>query len=333
MAGTNRKLWLACCGAVVAACGGLDPSGTGAPGSSPSAESGLPSAMCSVGSMDPSDADSVDGAVLSQLAPTGVLRVGVNVGNVNNARLDPATKTLSGVAVELACRLAAKMNVPLVFTGNVAGTPGYPTVPAQTTAFLNGDFELGFSVDPILRNIGTVSAHPHLWVENHFLVPASSPFVDGSLAEVDQPGVRISVGSGNSGDLFLKGQCADPSIPCPGLQHATVIETDATGNPLSPAQALKLLADGKVDAFAGAMSAELPLANTGNFRILPTVFLEVHLGMFVKDGSLEGQHYLSVFVEWAKKKGFIEEAIGDAGLVGVQVPPDEKVCGVGNPDC
>jgi len=289
--------------------------------------------MCRVGSIDPADVDSVDDAVLGQLAPTGVLRVGVNAGNVNNAKLDPTTKTLSGVAIDLACRLAARMNLPLVFTGNVAGTPGYIGIPPQTSAFHAGDFELGFSADPILRNIGTSSAHSHLWVEGHFLVPASSPFVEGSLAELDQPGVRISVANGNSVDIFLKGQCADPTFPCPGLQYATVVDTSSTGAPLTVAQALNLLATGQADAFAGAVSAELPLASTGNFRILPAVPLEVHLGMFVKDTSDEGQHYLSVFVEWAKRKGFVAEAIASAGLQGVEVPPPEKVCGVGKSVC
>ncbi len=99
------------------------------------------------------------------------------------------------------------------------------------------------------------------------------------------------------------------------------------------AQALNLLSTGQVDAFAGSISAELPLANTGNFRILPTVLLQVHLGMFLENSSSEGQHYLSVFVEWAKKKGFIADALAAAGLVGVQVPPPEKVCGVGESVC
>jgi polar amino acid transport system substrate-binding protein len=318
----------------MAACGGGEPSATGATTSSRSLDSAqLPNAMCRVGSLDPSEADSVDDAALAQLAPTGVLRAGINAGNVNNARLDPATKTLAGVAVDLACGLAARLAVPLVFTGNVAGTPGYATVPAQTAAFLSGAFDVGFSADPILRNIGTIGAHAHIWVENHFLVPAGSPFVEGSLAELDQPGVRIAVGAGNSADVYLKGQCADATVPCPGLQHATVVDTDAGGSPLSPAQALKLLSDGKADAFAGALTTELPLAGTGNFRILPSVFLEVHLGMFISPGKPEAQHDLDVFVEWAKRKGFIADAIAAAGLVGVQVPPDEKVCGVGQAAC
>jgi hypothetical protein len=37
---------------------------------------------------------------------------------------------------------------------------------------------------------------------------------------------------------------------------------------------------------------------------------------------------LSVFVEWAKK-GDIAQAMAAAGLAGVQVPPPEKVGGVG----
>ena len=132
----------------------------------------------------------------------------------------------------------------------------------------------------------------------------------------------FAVANNNSADIFLRAN----------IKYATIVDTvDGTtsGAPLTVPGALNLLTSGQVDAFAGAVSPELPLANTGNYRILPTVFQVVHLGMFVARDSLEAQHYLSVFVEWAKMKGFIDQAIAAAGLVGVQVPPPEKVGGVG----
>src|SRR5260370_42242129 len=54
-----------------------------------------------------------DGAVLSDLAPNGVLRVGINFGNPNNATRNPVTGQLSGVAVVLACVDARRADRPL----------------------------------------------------------------------------------------------------------------------------------------------------------------------------------------------------------------------------
>jgi polar amino acid transport system substrate-binding protein len=293
------------------------------------AEPVLPNWMCTVGALDADDAPIADDPDLaaSELAPTGVLRVGVQYGNPNNANRF-ATVTLpdgtvarkfAGVAVDLACRLAARLAVPLVFTGDVAGTPGYAGVPQQAAAFARGDFDVGFSQDPLLRRLGP-SAHAHLWVEGHFMVPAASPFVQGTLAELDQPGVRISVATANSVDIFLGRN----------LQNAQLVDTTLTGGPLTVPQAIQLLTSGQVDAFGGSLAAEAPFTASGAFRSLPESFADAHLGMFVHDGLDEGQHYLSVFVEWAKRKGYVADAIAAAGLVGVQVPPPEKVGGVGS---
>src|SRR5947207_5762903 len=61
----------------------------------------------------PAQAQSAPPAAIRDLAPTGVLRVGVNFGNSNNASRDPATGELRGVAVDLARALAARLGVPL----------------------------------------------------------------------------------------------------------------------------------------------------------------------------------------------------------------------------
>ena len=55
-----------------------------------------------------------------------------------------------------------------------------------------------------------------------------------------------------------------------------------------------------------------------------------HATMATRAGSPQAVHYLSIFVEWAKKKGLIQRAINAVTppLIGVQVPPPQKVGGV-----
>jgi polar amino acid transport system substrate-binding protein len=266
--------------------------------------------MCAVGDLE-TDQDA--GADASMLAPTGVLRVGINDGNPNNAKLNAKTHTLSGVAVDLSCRLAARLGVPLVFTGP---GPGYPGIPQQMADFAAGKFDVGFSLDPLLSPTGAITAHPHISVENHFLVPGNSPFTTGTLAELDQPGIKISVGFANSPDVFLKAN----------LKSATLVDQSSTGVPLTVPQAINLLTTGQVNAFAGSTSVELPFSPP--FRILPQFFMLANLAMFVPTANVVGQHYLSVYVEWLKKKGFIQQAITAAGLSQVHVPAPLPVGGV-----
>src|SRR6266545_6111754 len=88
-----RVVWMTALAVLVlGGCGGSGPDPSG--GIEQAADAvGLPNPMCTVGSLDPGETgEELDGAVLAQLAPTGVLRVGVNYGNLNNAALDPTTK-------------------------------------------------------------------------------------------------------------------------------------------------------------------------------------------------------------------------------------------------
>src|SRR5712692_7152674 len=134
--------------------------------------------------------DEVDPEVLEQLAPSGVLKVGVNYGNPNNATLD-ASGLLHGVAVDLACILARRLGVEVDFAG-------YPGVVPFEQGFANGEWTIGFSHDPALGPPTFAYAHPHIGVENTYLVPEGSPIQ--SVADADQPGIRISVARGNAPD-------------------------------------------------------------------------------------------------------------------------------------
>src|SRR3989441_8674265 len=187
-----------------------------------------PSAVCDVdGATWKGDADA---AVLNELAPSGPLRVGINYGNPNNATRNPVTGQLSGVAVDMACVLARGTDRPLTVVG-------YSGVPPMLAGLTSGDVDLAFTLASAGSNVVNV-AISHLGVENTFLVAGASPFQ--SVADVDAPGVLISVAQGNSPDVYLSAT----------LKNASLVRTATVP------QALALLATGHVNAFAGSRSAE-----------------------------------------------------------------------------
>jgi len=229
------------------------------------------------------------------LAPEGTLRIGVNYGNPNNAKL-LASGQLQGVAIDLGCILARLLGAEVEFVG-------YPGVDSMLQGFDAGEWSLGFSFDPELGPQNFSYTHPHIGVQNTYLVPAGSPI--HTVADADQPGVRISVARGNSPDIFLTAN----------LQNATLVRFDTVPQALG---ALKL---GQVDAFAGSRSAEAAfLSQLPGGRILDDNFLVAQLAQVLPLGARRAVGYVDRFVENSKIDFLLQLAYVRAGLVGVEVP-------------
>lgn len=229
------------------------------------------------------------------LAPDGTLRIGVNYGNPNNAKL-LASGQLQGVAIDLGCILALRLGVEVEFVG-------YPGVDSFLQGFDAGQWTLGFTFDPDLGPPNFSYAHPHIGVQNTYLVPAGS--LIQTPADADQPGVRISVARGNSPDIFLTAN----------LQNATLVRFDTVP------QALAALKMGQVDAFAGSRSAEVAfLSQLPGGRLLVDNFLVAHLAQVLPLGARAAVRYVDKFVESSKIDFLLQLASVRAGLVGVEVP-------------
>ncbi len=242
-----------------------------------------------------------DAAVLKELAPSGLLRVGINYGNSNNATLNPVTGQLSGVAVDLACTLAKGTDRPLTVVG-------YSGVPPLLAGLTSGHVDLAFTLASAGSSVVNV-AISHLGVENTYLVPGASPFQ--SVADVDAPGVLISVAQANSPDVYLSAT----------LQHATLVRM-----PTVP-QALALLANGQVNAYAGGRSGEAMFIATSfpSGRMLPDNFLIANIAAALPLGHDQGLGFVDEFIDWGKTSGLVQLAIGRSQLIGVSIPPPPAV--------
>jgi polar amino acid transport system substrate-binding protein len=237
----------------------------------------------------------VPDGVYTELAPEGVLKIGVNYGNPNNASID-ATGTLQGVAVDLGCILARRLRVEVEFVP-------YAGIPTMMQGFDSGEWSLGFTFDPQFGPQTFSYAHPHLVVENTYLVSGASPFK--SIADVDQTGVLISVAQGNSPDIYLTGHLMNATL----VRFATV------------PQALAALKDGQVNAFAGSRTAEIGfLPQMPDARLLPDDFLLAQLAAVMATGADEAVGAVDRFVEESKVEFLIQLAILRSRLVGVLLP-------------
>jgi len=134
-----------------------------------------------------------DAAVLA-LAPTGQLRVTINLGNPILANMDQSTEKPFGISVDLATELAERLGVPVEFVVIDAAAKAVDAV-------TNGLADLGFfAIDPV-RGAGIAFTPPYVLIEGCYLVRQESPVTDNR--QVDESHNRVAVGAGSAYDLFL----------------------------------------------------------------------------------------------------------------------------------
>jgi len=130
--------------------------------------------------------------VVDALAPTGVLRAVINLGNpvlAQGTRQDP-----SGVTVDLARELARRLGVEGVLECVDAARHSFAAV-------ADGRADIGFlAVEPERAEQVAFTA-PYVLIEGVYAVPEGSPV--RTAADVDRPGVRVGVKQGSAYDLYL----------------------------------------------------------------------------------------------------------------------------------
>src|ERR687885_1903500 len=162
----------------------------------------------------------------SELAPTGTLRVALNLSNTLLVSSAPADGEPRGIAPDIGRELARRLDVPVAFVR-------YPGPGDLVEAVSSGVWDVGLvGADP-LRASEIAFTPAYIEIEATYLVPADSPIQ--RVEEVDTPGKRIAVAEKTAYDMYLRG----------ALKHATLHHAqgrDAT---------YQLFQREKLDALAG----------------------------------------------------------------------------------
>ena len=231
-------------------------------------------------------------AIALQLAPTGVLRAAINTGNsLLVTGSDPAGDP-EGVAPDLAREIASRLGLPIRFVT-------FPRPAALADTATDGVWDIGLiGAEPArAEKIAFTAAYAE--IEAGYLVPEGSPLRE--VADVDQPGVRISVAAGTAYGLWL-----DRNV-----ERATLVRSE------SPTDAEARFAAERLDALAGLMDG-LPAcrARLKEVRILPGRFMTVQQAVGTQKDKVAGAAFLSGFVEEAKASGLIQRLIDRHGMAG-----------------
>jgi len=233
-------------------------------------------------------------AVRRQLTSAGVLRVGINYGNVVLAKRETPDATPTGVAIDVAREIARRLGTTATFVGYPdAGSVVDEAGKAWDVAFVG--------IDPARAAVVAFTS-PYVAVDATYMVQDGSSI--RTQADIDRPGVKIAAGPRSAYGLFLRRS----------LKRAELV-------PVTGDAALAALQAGTVTAVAGLRSSMvLTAARTPGLRVLPGNFTGINQGLAVPIANKAARAYLESIVTELKRSGFIAEAVRRTGYSGASVP-------------
>jgi polar amino acid transport system substrate-binding protein len=230
---------------------------------------------------------------IADLAPQGVLRAAINLGNPVLAQGTPEAP--AGVTVDIAREVAARLGVPAELLCFGAARQSFE-------AAASGQAGIAFLATEPARAAEIAFTAPYVLIEGVYAVPAASPL--RTADEVDRPGIRIGVKEGSAYDLFLTRS----------LQHATVIRgEEGTGEFLGA----------NLEAAAGIREPLTAfVAANPQYRLVDGRFMEIRQAVGTARAKRpETVAFLHGLVEELKANGFVADALRRSGQTAPVAPP------------
>lgn len=224
------------------------------------------------------------------LSKAGRLRAAINLGNPVLAQRTAAGEC-TGVTVALARAFAEQEGLELEFipydgAGKVVESAG---ADAWDLAFL--------AVDP-KRATEIAFTQPYVTIEGVFVVAQEAPW--HSLADLDQPGVRICVGRGAAYDLHLSR----------ALKHAEIVRVPTSSEALPYFLLQGLEAGAGIRQPAAAFVARNPGA-----RLIEEPFMEIRQAMAVPIARSGVLPVVQRFLDSAMSSGLVTDEMSKADAI------------------
>jgi len=228
-----------------------------------------------------------------ELAPTGKLRAGMNLGNALFTTQDVATGELRGVSVDVMRELASRLGVPVEFV--VHATPGDVADAAGT-----GTWDVAILAIEQTRAEKIAFSPAMTEIEATYVVHKDSPL--RSVGQVDTSGTRISTQEKAGYELYLTRT----------LRNATLVRTKGVQ------ASIDLFNERGADALAGLKPALLEsMDKLPDGRLLDGTFMTVNHGLGIPRERPAAAAYLKTFVEEVNASGFVAHSIERHGVRGL----------------
>jgi polar amino acid transport system substrate-binding protein len=231
-------------------------------------------------------------AVVTDLAPSGVVRASINLGNPVLAQGTPEEP--AGVSVDIAREIAARLDVQVEFVCFTAARDSFE-------AMITGKADICFLAIEPSREARVAFTAPYVLIEGVFAVPSQSRLA--AAGDVDSTGVRVGVKRGSAYDLFLSRT----------LRHATVVRGE---------EGTEEFLSRNLEAAAGIREPMTEfVASHSAFRIIEEPFMEIRQAVgTAKTKRPETTRFLHGLVEELKASGFVADSLRRSGQSAAVAP-------------
>ena len=239
----------------------------------------------------------IDHVVRAELAPTGVLRAGINTGNFLLVTGCAENGDPVGVSPDVAAEIARRLGVALKLVP-------YSDPGSLADAADRGEWDIGnIGAEP--QRAKTIAFTPaYCEIEATYLVPAGSPI--RSTEDVDRPGIRVVTKGRAAYGLWLENN----------LRHAELIRTDTIDG------SFEVFVEQGLDALAGLRPRLLKdVERLPGARILEGQFSAVQQAVGTPSRNTQAARWLADVIEELKSSGFIATLIEKHGVKGLTVAP------------
>ena len=223
--------------------------------------------------------------ISKKIAPSGVLRVGLNMSNFLLVSSEDASGLPDGLSPDVGKKIAKELNLSceLIKFSN----------PGLLADAVNDDkWDIGNIAYEKERGKTIDFSDPYINIDANFIFRSESNFK--SNEEVDTPGTKIAVFERSAYDLWLTDNFKNAE-----LVRASSIE-----------ESHNLFRNNKVDVLAGLKSKLVDEIKTNNdFKMITNPFTYIKQSIGIKKGNPEILEFLNVFISKLIKEGYIEQLL------------------------
>lgn len=242
--------------------------------------------------------NTIDSTMISSFAPTGTLRVGINLGNPILANENPQTHELYGITIDIAHEIGKRLSLPVKLTP-------FKTAGNTVDAVKTGDIDLVFvAIDPV-RGADISYTPPYIQIEGAYMVKTSSSIQQND--QVDVSGNEIVVGKGSAYDLYLSREIKNATLLRAASSQAVVDD----------------FMSGKGNVAAGVkQQLESDAKRYEGLRMLPGRFMVINQAIGIPKARPQYEQtttYLSDLITQLKQSGFVAKSMQEHKIEGAKV--------------
>ena len=223
--------------------------------------------------------------IIKKIAPTGVLRVGVNMSNFLLVNSKDKLGVIDGVSPGIGKKLAKELNISFEIVQ--FANPGL-----LADAVDNNEWDIGNIASEKERGKTIDFSDPYVNIDANFLFREEDNFKNNN--DIDQSGIKIAVFERSAYDLWLT----------ENLKKAELIRVN------SIEESHNLFKENKVNILAGLKPKLIDeMKKNNNYEMIQSPFTYIKQSIGIKKGNPEVLDFINKFISNNIKEGYIKSLL------------------------